>query len=162
MQKIIIDDGTREIPIYNQFDECICTIRIRPADISIMDRFKAMQDNLPAIFEPLNSIDIAADGTAETPAGWDVLKQVEAGLLEQLNTLLDTTTAADIFRTRNPFSAVGGKFFCEHVITALGELIASAIAEETAQAQRKVEKYLPQEGEANDRAATAEPGDRAD
>lgn len=161
IQKITIDDGTREIPFYNQFDEKICTIRFRPADISIMDRFNAMQASLPDIFKPLEGVDLKADGTTENEQGWDTLKQVEAGLIEQLNTLLDTTTAADIFKTRNPFSAVGGKFFCERVITALGELIADAVAEETAKTQERVEKYMPTEDEQDDRTATDKPAHRA-
>ena len=143
IQKIVIDDGTREIPIYNKYDE---TIRFRPADISIMDRFNEMQKALDAMFQPLADINIRNDGTAETDDEWAVLKRVESELIHQLNILLDTDDAAAVFTKRNAFSSVAGKFFCEHVIDALGTLIASAIEEETAVSQNRVQKYLPEEG----------------
>ena len=77
-KKIVIDDGTREIPIYNQFDEEICRIRIRPTDISIMDRFDALKNDLGDTLAPLESIGINADGTAAETDGWQTLKAVEA------------------------------------------------------------------------------------
>jgi len=157
IQKIVIDDGTREIPIYNMYDEKICTIRLRPADISIMDRFNDLQKALGGMFEPLTQISIKNDGTADTEDEWTVLKGVEAELIAQLNKLLDTADAAAIFEKRNAFSSVGGKFFCEHVIDALGELIANAIKEETTRTNKKISKYIPAEDEKHDRTTADEP-----
>lgn len=154
IQKIIVDDGTRDIPVCNMFGEEICTIRLRPADISIMDRFDDLKKSLSTMFEPLTQINIKNDGTAESEDEWAVIKGVEAVLIEQLNKLLDTTDASAIFEKRNAFSSVSGNFFCENIINALGELIASAIKEETESTQRKIEKYMPTGADTNDRAAT--------
>lgn len=154
MKQIIIDDGTREVPVCNMFGETICTLRFRPADISIMDRFEQLQQHIGETLKPLEGISIKNDGTAEDADGWRTLKGVEAGLIKQLNALLDTTDAAAIFAKRNPFSAVGGKFFCQIVIDALGGLIAEAIQEENAASQEKMQKYMPAEGDANAGAAS--------
>lgn len=156
-KRIVIDDGTREIPIYNQFDEEICRIRIRPADISIMDRFDALRDDLEDTLAPLEGIGINADGTAAETDGWQTLKAVEAGLIEKLNVVLDTNDAGAIFAKRNAFSSVGGQFFCEIVIAALGELIANAIAEESEKTQQKISKYLPTGDETNAGATANDP-----
>ena len=37
--EIVIDDGTREIPIKNTYGKEICRIHIRPGDFSIVDRY---------------------------------------------------------------------------------------------------------------------------
>lgn len=155
IQKLVVDDGTREISICNMFGEQICALHFRPADIAIMDRFKELQTAMAHMFEPLTQISIKNDGTAETDDDWNILKQVESALIDQLNALLDTTEAADIFAKRNAFSSVGGKFFCEHIIDAIGSLIADAIREETAATQSKIEKYMPSAVEDDHNARTA-------
>lgn len=154
--KLIIDDGTREIPITNQFGQTICTIRFRPGDIAILDRFKAMQAGVQELFKPLLDIDINRDGTADTDAEWKVIKGVENELIAQLNTLLDIDNADDIFRTRHPFSRVGGEFFATNFINAIGKLIADTINEENDTTNKKLSKYMP---EANDAGAAADNAD---
>ncbi len=74
--KGIIDDGTREIPIFNKFGKLICNIYIRPADLSILDRYKQLTDDFSAIVEPLKKLDIERAGTAAFDADWQVLKSV--------------------------------------------------------------------------------------
>ena len=158
LMRITVDDGTREIPIYNQFDEKICVIRFRPGDISIRDRFDALQDALKTLFNPLKQIGINADGTARSEDDWTILKGVEARLIGELNALLDTNDAARIFEKRNAFSRIGDKFFCENIITALGVLIADTISAETAKEQEKLSKYMPVDGGDDDaRAASGKP-----
>lgn len=142
--KLTIDDGTRAIPVENQFGQPICTIHIRPADLSILDRYTAMREGLGEMLKPLENISVNADGTAEFEQDWAKLKAVEAALIERLNSLLDTTESARIFEKRNAFSAVGGKFFCENVLDAIGDLIAKAIEDEAKQTQNRIAKYLPE------------------
>ncbi len=140
--KGIIDDGTREIPIENKFGKLICNIYIRPADLSILDRYKQLTDDFSAIVEPLKKLDIERDGTAAFDADWQVLKSVEAELKRRINVLFDMDEADDIFATRNPFSSVGGKFFCESVIEVIGGLIAEAVEDEMKLSKKRTDKYL--------------------
>ena len=156
--RIIVDDGTRKIPITNQLGQTICTIRFRPGDIAIVDRFKTMQAAVQDLFKPLTEIDINRDGTADTDAEWEIIKGVEAELIAQLNTLLDIDNAAEIFKTRNPFSRVGGEFFATNFINAIGKLIADTINEENDSTTKKLSKYMPEE--AANAGAAADNADR--
>lgn len=159
----IIDDGTREIPLVNKFGKLICNIYIRPADLSILDRYKQLTADFSDIVEPLKDLDIKNDGTAEFDADWQVLKSVETELKRRINALFDMDEADDIFAKRNPFSSVCGKFFCESVIEVIGNIIAEAVEDEMELSKRRTDKYLsdiqptaPTEVNGNDRTATAD------
>lgn len=140
--KGVVDDGTKAIPIENKFGKKICTIYVRPGDLSILDRYNEVVKTLPGIVKPLENLDIKNDGTATLDNDWAALKQVEQALYEQLNYLFDMDEAADIFATRNPFSSVNGHFFCETIIVVIGDIISEGITEEAAKTQRRTEKYL--------------------
>ena len=75
MAKVIIDDGTQEIPILNKFGKHICNIYIRPADIAILDRYQALMRDFDQIVAPLQNLDINADGTASFDKDWKTLKE---------------------------------------------------------------------------------------
>ena len=151
----VIDDGTREIPLVNKFGKLICNIYIRPADLSILDRYSKLSADFKDIVEPLRDISIEKDGEAAFEEDWKVLKGVEAELKRRINDLFDMDEADDIFAKRNPFSSVGGRFFCESVIEAIGNLIADAVEEEMELSRQRTAKYLEdvQEVSGDDRTA---------
>ena len=140
--KGIIDDGTREIPLMNKFGKLICDIYIRPADLSILDRYNQLTADFKDIVEPLKKLEIKNDGTAAFDTDWQVLKAVEAELKQRINALFDMDEADDIFAKRNPFSSVGGKFFCESVIEVIGNIIVEAVEDEMALSKSRTDKYL--------------------
>ena len=140
--KGIVDDGTREIPIVNKFGKLICNIYIRPADISILDRYNQLTADFSEIVEPLKSLSIKNDGTAAFDEDWAVLKSVEGELKKRINALFDMDEADEIFAKRSPFSSVGGRFFCENVIEAIGGVIADAVEDEMEMSKRRTDKYL--------------------
>lgn len=140
--KGIVDDGTKAIPIENKFGKKICTIYVRPGDLSIIDRYNSVIKTLPEIVKPLEKMDIKNDGTASLDDDWTAIKQVEEALYGQLNYLFDMDEAADIFATRNPFSSVNGRFFCETIMEVIGDIIAEGITEEAAKTQKRTQKYL--------------------
>lgn len=142
MKQIKIDDGTREYLITNQFGKEICRVHFRPGDVSLVSRYKAMREQFGQIIEPLTKLDISAAGEAVNDAGVEALEQVNQKFKQTLNDLLDSDDAADIFKTRNPFSSVGGRFFCEIVLDALGELIGEVMSEEAAASEKRIAKYL--------------------
>ena len=139
---VVVDDGTREIPIVNKFGKLICKIHIRPADFSIIDRYNDMVADLENMVAPLKDLKLNADGTATFDEDWKTLKQVEADLKNKLNLIFDMDEADAIFATRNPFSSVGGKFYCMHVLSALQKVIADAVDEESKLAADRVSPYL--------------------
>lgn len=138
----IIDDGTREIPIKNKFGKLICNIYIRPADISILDRYQRLTDDFEDIIKPLQTVNINPDGTAAFEEEWDALKKAEDVLKKRLNEVFDMEEADEIFKTRNPFSSINGKFFCESVIEVIGNLITDSIEEAYEESEKRMEKYL--------------------
>lgn len=158
MSGITIDDGTREVPILNKFGQMICKIHFRPADLSLFDRYKNLADDFARIIAPLAEINIGNDGSASTESDWAVLKSVEANLKNRLNLLLDSDDADLIFEKRNPFSSVGGEFFCAKVLAAIGSIIKAAFDEEATMSNERVGKYLSDleeshAGETSDKSA---------
>lgn len=154
---IVIDDGTRELVLKNQFGAVICKLHIRTSDLSLMDRYSALMNDLGNVVEPLSHIGLNADGTAEFDAEWATIKQVEAELMKRLSTLFDTDEINAIFAHRHMFSSIGGEFFVEKVLNALGGVISEAIKEETELSQRRMSKYLDDvqpEAVADDRITT--------
>lgn len=154
----IVDDGTREVPLVNKFGKTICKIYFRPADLSLFERYKALTKDFEKVVEPLKDISIENDGTASFEADFEVLKRVERNLKDRLNEMFDMDEADDIFAKRNPFSSVGGEFFCTRVISAIGSVIEQAIQEEAKLSQERMAKYLP-ETEGENARTTAESAD---
>lgn len=156
----VIDDGTKEITLVNKYGELICKVHIRPSDLSIIDRYKDFEKDFDKIVEPLKSLDIKNDGTALFEKDWKILKSVEITLVQRINNLFDIDNAAEIFAKRNPFSSVGGEFFCAKVLHALEDLVVRAINEEAQLSNERTAKYLsdlPENSEVN-----ADAGDTAD
>ena len=155
-----IDDGTREVTLVNTYGKVICRLHFRTGELAIMDRFNALTEDLPKIVEPLERVNLNPDGnTDENDDGWAVLKQVEGAIKQRINALLDMDEADEIFKTRSPFSSIGGVFFVERVLNAIGEAITAQIKEEAALSQARIAKYVDDvaEDEVSENAgATAE------
>ena len=140
-----IDDGTQEFTLKNQYGQTICTLHFRPNDLSLFDRYNETKGDFANIVKPLEGIDINADGTAGAEEGMAVLHEAEELLRKALKKLLDSDDADAAFTTRNPFSSVGGKFFCENVINAIGQMIEIAFAEEMEASAKRTAKYIESE-----------------
>lgn len=138
----VVDDGTREIPIVNKFGKLICNVYIRPSDLSIIDRYEDLVKDFDKIVDPLKNLDIKNDGTASLEEDWKILKSVEDNLKQRINELFDMEEADEIFAKRNPFSSIGGEFFCAKVLHALENVIVAAINEEAQLSSERTAKYL--------------------
>lgn len=146
MSNIIkLDDGTREYTIQNMYGEEIAKLHFRPGDISIADRWDKMHEKFVDAIKPLENIGIKADGTAESTDDIEILRSADTSLRAALEELLDSKDIGDIFKTRNPFSAVGGQFFCERVITMLDGIISGVIAEEAEASRKRTAKYIEED-----------------
>ena len=161
--KIAIDDGTKRYTLVNKFDKPICDIFIRPSDLSILDRYKTLTADFEKIIKPLKAISLKTDGTVSFDEEWKILKAVEAELKRRINIMFDMDEADAIFATRVPFYTVGGKFFCEIVIEAIGGIITAEVEHEAELTKQRLEKYLSDiqqptnpEVSGDDRTATAD------
>lgn len=151
----VLDDGTKAVTLTNPYGKVIATLHIRTGDYSIIDRYNALEKEFPKITEPLTSINLNADGTSTFEDDWTKLKQVEATLISRLNDLFDTDEIGEIFKTRNPFSSVGGHFFAENVMEVLGQIIAQSIEEGAKAAEKRTAKYLKDIPESANAGTTA-------
>lgn len=143
MSKVItIDDGTREYKIENKYGKTIAVVHFRPGDISLADRYQTMRDSFSEIVQPLADIDIKADGTAGDDAGIEAIRKADAAFRAKLQELLDSDDVGEVFQSRNPFSSVGGRFFCEVVLDALGGIISDVMAEEAEASRKRTAKYI--------------------
>ena len=146
---VVVDDGTKEYTVENKYGKLICKMYLRPADFSILDRYKAFVQDFDSIVEPLSKIDVNADGTAVFEAELATLKEAENEIKQRFNMLFDIEEADEIFAQRSPFSSIGGRFFCEIVLEALSQIIEEAIKEETEKTEKRVAKYLSEDAQKN-------------
>ena len=146
-RKLVIDDGTRELILENQYGQEICKLHIRAGDYSILDRYNDMMKTLPEIIKPLENLDIKNDGTSDFDEEWKTIKGIEETLINKLSEFFDTDEIKLVFQKRHAFSSVGGNFFVENVLNALGEEMANAIAEETKASTKRMSKYLSDLGD---------------
>ena len=137
-----LDDGTKEITFVNNYGQVICRVHFRAGDLSIMDRFEELQKTLPQMLEPLTKMDINPDGTTTSDDAWAEMKKVEGVVKQQINKLLDTNEADLLLKNRNPFSSVGGAFYIEKVLDALGQAISASVKEEAALFEERTKKYV--------------------
>ena len=156
MAQIRIDDGTKEYKIENQYGKEICRIHFRPADLALLDRFENISSTLQDALKPLQDRVLKSDGSPADDKGWEALKEAEAAVIAKFNELLDTDDLGDIFKTRSPFSSVGGRFFCEIILAAIGEVIVKEIEKEAAATQKRLAKYMPEPEADNAGAASAD------
>lgn len=142
MAVITIDDGTREYVLENKYGQEICKLHFRPADLSIAERYNQMRGSFDEIVKPLETISINADGTASVDDDIRVLHDVDLAFRRKINELLDMDDADKIFEKRNPFSSVGGRFFAEHILDAVGQIITETIEAESKASAARMSKYL--------------------
>lgn len=157
MGTIKIDDGTKEYRIVNQYGKEICKVHFRPADLSLLDRYNAISESLPEVLAPLQEIALKSDGTTSDD-GWDALKRAEEAVVAKFNELLDTDDIAGVFAQRRAFSTVGGRFFCEIVLLAIGEVVSEEFEKEAKATSARLGKYLPTAEEQTDAGAAADNG----
>ena len=138
MAAIVVDDGSRRVPIVNVDGEEIGVFRFHPTDIGIIERYNDMVSRFDEITEPLKGFAGEADEAKQAEA----LKEAEKRLFEAVNELFGGDAAGAFFGGMHPFSPVGGAFYCEAVLKAVGEYISGQFDAETARFSGRTAKYL--------------------
>lgn len=136
----VLEDGTKELTIVNKYKQEICKIHIRPGDLSILDRYNELTEGFSDIVAPLSGIELNNDGTSDME-GWQKVKEIEQELIDRLNTVFDSNDIGNIFKNRNAFSSIDGKFYVEHVIEMLGKVALDEMEAENVKVQKRVDKY---------------------
>ena len=134
---IVVDDGSRRVPIKNVHGEEIGVFHFHPTDIGIIERYNRMVESFDEITRPLEQF-AGEDEAAQAEA----LREAEARLCEAVNALFGGDAAGAFFGSMHPFSPVGGTFYCEAVLKAVGQYISEQFDEETAKFSGRAAKYL--------------------
>ncbi|MBR1820453.1 MAG: hypothetical protein IJ769_02390 [Clostridia bacterium] len=135
---ITVDDGSRRVPIHNIHGEEIGVFYFHPTDIGIIERYNHMVDGFDEITRPLERFSGDADDAAQAEA----LREAEKRLREAVNGLFGGDAAGAFFGGMHPFSPVGGAFYCESVLKAVGQYISEQFDAETAKFSSRAAKYL--------------------
>lgn len=143
MPEIVVDDGSVEVPIKNQSGETLGIFRFRPTDMGLLDRYNEFAANFGKITEPLESIDIKNDGTVDenNEAAAAAMREAQGRLYDSLDELFGGNMSEAFFGKMHPFSPIGGKFYCENAINAVGTYISQVFGKEAKKVQSRVEKY---------------------
>lgn len=135
---ITVDDGSRRVPIHNVHGEEIGVFYFHPTDIGIIERYNRMVDGFDEITKPLAQFAGEGDEAAQAEA----LREAERRLCEAVNGLFGGDATGAFFGSMHPFSPVGGAFYCEAVLKAVGQYISEQFDAETAKFSSRAEKYL--------------------
>ena len=139
--EIIVDDGTKEVPIKNTRGERIGTFYFRPTDIGILQRYKEVSEKFDAVVQPLADININPDGTSDDELGVTALKMATSKLYELCDYLFGGNLSEAFFGTMSPFSPVNGKFYCEVVLNQVADYVGKQFQTETQKINARVSKY---------------------
>ena len=138
---IVVDDGSVRVPIKNTLGEEVGVFYFNPTDVGIVKRFNEVAEKFNTVVEPLQNISINPDGTAESTTDVEALQEAENRLYELVDYLFGGNTAAAFFGKVNPFSPVQGKFYAEHVLTAVANYMTARFEAETKKVNARVQKY---------------------
>ena len=148
MNEIIIDDGSQRISIKNKLGDEIGVFMFRPTDIAIIQRYNEIAQKIDEIVAPLEEIGIKEDGTADgmDPHAAEVLEEAEIRVFEAFDYLFGGNMSEAFFGKMHPFSPVGGVFFCESALAAVGSFISSQFEQETKKISKRMTKYISAKG----------------
>lgn len=141
---IAVDDGSVEVPIQNKRGDVIGTFVFNPTDIGIIERYNKVIGDFDKITEPLESINVNPDGTADekNDAEMAALKEAETRLYDACNYLFGGNFAEAFFGKMHPFSPINGRFYCENALNAVGKFISAQFEREVKQVNTRVERYV--------------------
>ena len=139
---ITVDDGSRRVPIHNIHGEEIGVFYFHPTDIGIIERYNRMVGRFDEITKPLEGF----AGDESDAAQAEALREAEKRLYEAVNGLFGGDAAGAFFGNMHPFSPVGGAFYCEAVLKAVGEYISGQFDAETAKFSDRAKQYLTERG----------------
>ena len=140
---ITVDDGSVKVPIKNRQGEELGAFSFRPTDVGIIERFNRLSSQFDQIVEPLERVNIKPDGTADTQDGAELaaFQEAEKRLYDACDELFGGNMAEAFFGRMHPFSPIGGRFYCETALSAVGNFISQQFAREVKQINTRVERY---------------------
>lgn len=141
LNQIDIDDGLELVEIKNKRGDKIGEFYFSPTDVGIVDRYNtAIQRFEEAILPMLNEDDNAEE--TDNPAAFvEKLNAVKEKLFDTMDYLFDSSVSKAFFSKVNPFTLVGGYFYCEKVLEAIGQFITQRLNVEVKHLNERTARY---------------------
>ena len=136
----VVDDGCREIPVWNTLHEQIGTLRYNPTDFNMVNRFMEVEDKFSKILAPVANANINANGKGDDDDSLAILNTASDQLIELLDYVLASDSRRAFFAVTNPFSPSNGVFYCEAVIEQLGNFISKVFGTEMKKVNTRIAK----------------------
>lgn len=140
---IIVDDGYRRVPIYNQDGEETGSFRFNPTDVNIVKRSKKLVEELDQITEFLKTFPEAPDGVNDglDEKRMEAMDEAQERLYKAINETFEADVASAFFTVIHPFSPVDGQPYCVGVIMAIVEYIQKEFEHENKRLDKRMSKY---------------------
>lgn len=140
---IVVDDGSVRESIRNKHGDEIGVFYFRPTDIGIIDRYNKVAADFDKITAPLENVNINPDGTVDekNEAEMAAMNEAEAKLFEACDFLFGGNMSEAFFGKMHPFSPVGGRFYCENALDAVGKYISKQFDSEVTKINNRVNRY---------------------
>ena len=128
---LVIDDGSKRVPIRNLEGEEIGVFRFRPTDFGIVKRYNETVARLSEIVEPLENDD--SD---------EAFEKAKKALYEACDYIFGGNMSEAFFGRVSPFSPVNGRFYCEQALEVVGDYIGKQFDAEVKKIRKRVSKYV--------------------
>lgn len=140
---IVVDDGAVKQSIKNKFGDEIGVFYFRPTDLGIVDRYNRVAAEFDKITEPLEHVDVKADGTVDetNEAAVKALGEAKSRLFRACDYLFGGNFSEAFFGKMEPFSPIGGNFYCENALSAVGGYLSKKLDVENKRIAARVGKY---------------------
>ncbi len=141
---LVVDDGTIEVPIHNKQGQPVGKFIFSPTDMHLFDRYNKVAKDFEKIIEPLEHVNINPDGStdAEDDKAFSAMQEATQRLYSACDYLFGGNMSEAFFGKVHPFSPVGGKFYCENVLEAVGNFISDRFGQSTRKLNRRAAQYL--------------------
>ena len=136
----VVDDGFREIPVWNTLHEQIGTLRYNPTDLNIVNRYREIAGKFEKITKIAGQANISPEGVGEDRESIDILNEAEKELTEALDYLLQSDSKRAFFSVVNPFTPIDGVFYCENVMDQLRTFITRVFDAELEKVNARVSR----------------------
>jgi hypothetical protein len=137
--QFVIDDGSRRVPIVNQYGDEVGEFYLNPTDIGIYERYQTMGEEVEQIMTPLSGTEKIENMEQFVEA----TKEIKARLFAAVDKLFGYEgAAARLFGNRHPLSPVGGAFYFQLVLELVAKEINAAFDAETEAFSANVKKYV--------------------
>lgn len=137
--QFVIDDGSRRVPIVNQYGDEVGEFYLNPTDIGIYERYQTMGEEVEQIMTPLSDTEKIENMEQFVEA----TKEIKARLFAAVDKLFGYDgAAARLFGNRHPLSPVGGEFYFQLVLELVAKEINAAFDAETEAFSANVKKYV--------------------